>query len=217
MHADDQTVLVPPMSGRNMAVHAGNVVEIIDLEGCQVGDFWAIDAGDPTRWLSTVHTRDALERLFPRIGDHFVDQRYEPILRFLADTSPGRHDMLYPACNPALYARQGLPGHPNCADNFVQAATATGTAPSSVPDPVNLFQNSMPGPHGEITVRPAVSRPGDRVSLLALREAVVVLTACAVDFWPTNGDRCTALLLERRPRSTQPNSTPGCRAPERPT
>ena len=36
------------------------------------------------------------------------------------------------------------------------------------------------------------------MSLVALRDVVVVLTACAVDFAPTNGERCTSLLIERQ-------------------
>jgi uncharacterized protein len=189
---------VPAMSGRGVAVAAGDVVVVTDVEGRQVGDLWAVDAADHGRWLSTGHTRDVLERLFPRVGESFVDQRYEPILRLRADTSPGAHDMLFPACNPALYERAGLPGHPSCAENFAAAAGAAGVRLPTLPDPVNLFQNSAPGPDGELPVRPPASRAGDRVSLVALRDVVVVLTACAVDFAPTNGDRCTSLLLERQ-------------------
>ena len=103
--------------------------------------------------------------------------------------------MLFPACNPALYEREGLVGHANCADNARTAATQHGIALPALPDPVNLFQNSAPEPDGSLPVRPATSRPGDRVSLQALRQVVVVLTACAVDFWPTNGVACTALLI----------------------
>jgi uncharacterized protein len=188
-------MLVPAMAGRAVAVSAGEALDIVDVDGSQVGDLWVFDAVDHTRWLSTAHTRDTLERLFPNLGESFVDQRYEPILRFVADTSPGHHDMLFPACNPALYEREGLAGHANCADNARTAAAEHGIAPPMLPDPVNLFQNSAPEPDGRLPVRPAASRPGDRVSLQALRHVVVVLTACAVDFWPTNGAACTALLI----------------------
>jgi uncharacterized protein len=198
---------VPAMAGRSIAVAAGDVLDITDVEGSQVGDLWLIDAADHTRWMSTAHTRDALERLFPLVGESFVDQRYEPMARFVADTSDGHHDMLFPACSPALYAREGLTGHANCADNFVSAASAAGIRLPTVPDPVNLFQRSTPQPDGRLPVRPAASRPGDRVSLQVLRDAVVVLTACAVDFWPTNGSRCTSLLLQR-----QSGTTPGTNA-----
>jgi len=65
-----------------------------------------------------VMIRDRCERLFPALGEEFRDQHGEPILRLVRDTSPGVHDMLFPACDPAMYASRGLPGHPNCRDNF---------------------------------------------------------------------------------------------------
>jgi uncharacterized protein YcgI (DUF1989 family) len=49
-------------------VREGELVRVIDVEGQQVGDLWVIDADDHDRWLSTSHTRDRLERLFPRVG-----------------------------------------------------------------------------------------------------------------------------------------------------
>jgi len=73
---------------------------------------------DHGRWLSCGHTRDRIERLFPAIGEDFRDQLGDPILRLAGDTSPGVHDMLFPACDPAMYAAQGLAAHVNCRDNF---------------------------------------------------------------------------------------------------
>lgn len=192
------SVIVPAQQGRAVLVRAGEAVEVVDVEGAQVADVWAIDAGDHARWLSTSHTRDLLERLFPRVGECFVDQRYEPIMEIAGDTSPGPHDMLFPACNPALYEREGLAGHANCADNFRAAAAAHGVALPALPDPVNLFQNSAPGPDGKLAVLAARSRPGDGVTLRAARDVLVVVTACAVDFWPTNGDRCGPLRITVR-------------------
>jgi uncharacterized protein len=193
-----RSVLVPPKSGRAIQIRAGEIVDVIDIDGNQVGDLWAIDAVDHRRWLSTSHTRDKLERLLPFVGESFVDQQYDPILELVADTSPGIHDMLFPACNPALYAREGLAGHVNCADNFLAAARTVDVALPVLPDPVNLFQNSRPGHEGELTVRRATSRPGDSVSLRATRDVILVLTSCAVDFWPTNGDQCSSLRLDLR-------------------
>jgi uncharacterized protein YcgI (DUF1989 family) len=82
----------------------------------------------------------------------------------------------------------------NCLDNFVAAASLP-----VVPDPVNVFQNSDPAPDGTLTVDTAASRPGDSASFRAMRDVLVVLTACAVDHWPTNGIRCTPLELQIGP------------------
>lgn len=193
------TLLVPAQRGRAVGAREGAVVRVVDVEGQQVGDLWVIDAADHDRWLSTSHTRDRLERLFPRVGERFTDQLGEPILEFAADDSPGRHDMLFPPCDRWLYERRGLLDHPNCLDNFVAAAATVGVSLPVVPDPVNVFQNSNPTPDGTLDVAAAASRPGDSASFRALRDVLVVLTACAVDDSPINGTRCTPLELQVGP------------------
>jgi uncharacterized protein YcgI (DUF1989 family) len=60
-------------------------------------DMRAVDATDHRRWLPVSHTRDRCERLFPPVGGQFCDQRGEPVLDLASDTSPGVHDMLFPA------------------------------------------------------------------------------------------------------------------------
>jgi uncharacterized protein YcgI (DUF1989 family) len=192
-------VIVPPRAGRAAAAGSGALIAVVDVGGHQVGDLWAVDAADHGRWLSPGHTRDRCERLFPALGEEFRDQHGEPILRLVRDTSPGVHDMLFPACDPAMYASRGLPGHPNCRDNFLAAAASAGITLPVVPDPVNLFQNSGPQPDGRLLVGRAAARPGDAISFVALRDVVVILTSCAVDYPPLNDGRCTPLRIEITP------------------
>ncbi|MFF0447923.1 DUF1989 domain-containing protein [Streptomyces sp. NPDC004609] len=199
MTGHTRTVTVPAQEGRAFGAAAGDLVEIVDVEGHQVGDLWVIDAADHGRWLSTSHTRDRLERMFPRPGEQFTDQFREPIAEFVADTSPGSHDMLFPPCNRWLYESEGLMDHPNCHDNFITSAASAGVVLPVVPDPVNIFQNSAPEPDGTLDVLTAASEAGDSVTLRILRDAVVVLTACSVDYWPTNNMKCTPLLARVGP------------------
>jgi uncharacterized protein YcgI (DUF1989 family) len=192
-----RSLLVAPQSGQAVAVSRGELVRVVDVDGHQVGDMWAADAADPSCWLSPGHTRDRRERLFPRVGEQFTDSRGAPILELATDTSPGVHDMLFPPCDRWMYESRGLPGHPNCHDNFLAAVSGAGISPpSAVPDPVNLFQNSVPQPDGSLQVGVAASRAGDAVSFLALRDIVLVLTACSVDYWPLNNGRCTPLQIQ---------------------
>jgi uncharacterized protein len=198
----DRVVLVPGQSGCAIRARRGELVAVADVQGGQVGDLWAVDADDQGRWLSAGHTRDRCERLFPAVGEDFRDQHGDPILRLAADTSPGVHDMLFPACDPPMYAARGLPGHPNCRDNFMAAAVSAGLSLPVVPDPVNLFQNSAPQADGRLVIGAAVSRPGDAVSFLALRDVVIIVTACAVDYPPLNYGRCTPLQIQITPATT---------------
>ncbi len=101
------------------------------------------------------------------VGGQFCDQRGEPVLELVADSSPGLHDTLFPPCDRWLYETRGLPGHPNCRDNFLAAAASAGISLPVVPDPVNVFQNSGPRPDGRLAVGVAASRPGDAVSFAA--------------------------------------------------
>ena len=193
-----RAVIVAAQSGQAVSVARGEMVTVVDVGGHQVGDMWAIDAADTGWWLSTGHTRDRCERLFPAVGEQFCDQRGEPILQLVADTSPGLHDMLFPPCDRWLYESHGLPGHPNCRDNFLAALSSGGISLPVVPAPVNLFQNSGPQPDGRLLVGTAASRPGDAISFLARRDLVVVLTACSVDYPPLNDGHCGPLRIEVR-------------------
>jgi uncharacterized protein YcgI (DUF1989 family) len=189
--------LIPPQSGTARRVPAGSLVRVVDVEGTQVADLWALAAADTSEWLSTGHTRSATGRLFPRVGESFVTNRRRPILRLVEDTSPGVHDMLYPPCDERLLRELGLEGpHPSCRDNFARALRALGIEAVVVPDSVNLFQNSPPEVGGAIPIADALSRAGDSVLLETLCDAIVVVTACSVDVPPGNGLRCTAIGLE---------------------
>lgn len=84
-------VTVRPQSGRAISVVRGELVRVVDVDGHQVGDMWAIDAADRGRWLSASHTRDRCERLFSAVGEPLRDQYGQPILQLAADTSPGVH------------------------------------------------------------------------------------------------------------------------------
>jgi len=192
---DTEIVHIPAYSGRTVAVQAGQLVTVTDVEGQQVGDLWAFDASDPSRWLSTSHTRDRLERLFPALGQSFTDQCGEPILEYVTDTSPGRHDMLFAPCDRWLCEAHGLTDHPNCRDSFLAAAGAAGLEVRAVPDPVNVFMDVAISANGTLEVLPAASAAGDHVTFRARRPLILVLTACSVDYWVTNGDRCTALTI----------------------
>ena len=197
--AGRRKLLVGPQSGLAVRVGAGGLVRVVDVAGHQVADMWVIDAADPGRWLSAGHTRDRGERLFPRPGEHFCDQYGTPILELVADTSPGLHDMLFPPCDRWLYESRGLPGHPNCRDNFLAAVAAEGLSLPVVPDPANLFQNSAPQPDGTLAIATAASRPGDAVSFRAQRDSVFVLTSCSVDYPPLNGGHCSPLRIQITP------------------
>ena len=56
---------VPASEARTARVAAGERFRILNVEGCQCVDFWAIVADDTTEWASAEHTRVENSRLFP--------------------------------------------------------------------------------------------------------------------------------------------------------
>lgn len=121
---------IPAQEGQGFWVSKGQTFRVIDPEGQQVADLWAIsvNAGE-SDWLSTSQTRDITERLFPATGESFYSEKGVPLLTFVKDNSPCPHDMLFPACNPGLYKRAGLLNHPNCRDNMLSALQRADISP----------------------------------------------------------------------------------------
>lgn len=187
---------IPPQEGGGFWVAKGQTFSVIDPEGQRVADLWAISINaDEIDWLSTSQTRDITERLFPTIGESFYSENANPLLTLVQDNSPCPHDMLFPACNRGLYERAGLPDHPNCRDNMLGALLKADITLPIVPDPVNFFQRSEPQADGKLEVLASNNPPGGNVVLLAETDLYVVVTACSVDFHPTNGGHCTGIQI----------------------
>jgi uncharacterized protein len=193
-------VIVEAQTGKALRVGAGALVSVIDIEGTQVGDMFAVSIEDPSEHLSPAHTRSINRTLFPEIGQSFMSNRGRPILTYVADTSPGHHDMLFAPCGPAVYRLKfGVEGwHPSCEENFKLAVKALSFDVSTIPDPVNIFQNS-PLIDGTLVLKRAETQPGNRFTVRAEMDLVFVLTACSSDLAPTNGGRCTSLGIEISP------------------
>jgi uncharacterized protein YcgI (DUF1989 family) len=191
-------VVVPPQSGRVVRVARGSVIRISDPRGQQVADTWAI-ARDGRQWLSTSQTRAHTARLFPVPGQRFLTNAARPILTLVEDGSPGPHDMLYPPCDAEEYAAAGYPDHPSCRQNFVDALAAAGMQLPVVPDPLNLFQNSPPRHDGSLDVLASRNPPGGYVVLRAELDLLLIVTACSVDTYPTNGWVCTEIHIDIAP------------------
>jgi uncharacterized protein len=189
-------VVVPAGAGRAVWLRSGEHLRVVDVEGGQVGDLFAFAAGDPGEYLSASHTRTSTSTLFPRIGDHFMTNRRRPILTLVADTSPGVHDMLIAACDPARYRALGDSDHDSCAVNMRNALAQIGLSSDIVPQPVNLFMNIPVGDDGELSWLPALSRPGDSVTFTAAIDCVVVVSACPMDLNSINGERLTPLAID---------------------
>lgn len=188
--------VIPAGAGRAVRVGRGGQIRLTDVEGGQVGDLFAFPAAGMGEYLSASHTRTSTGRLFPRIGEQFVTDRRRPILRLVADTSPGVHDMLIAACDAERYAMLGAAEHASCADNLRAALASLDLSTDVVPQPVNVFMNIPVEADGGLSWRPATSRPGDAITFEAVMDCVVVVSACPMDLNSINGARPTPLAVE---------------------
>jgi uncharacterized protein len=183
-------ITIPAGAGRAVTVAAGGHAHIVNTLGGQVVDFWALALPGATSYLSTSHTRLAIGRIFPGPGDVLVDNRRRPMLRVLADTSPGGHDTLIPPCDAQRYADLGYVGeHRSCVANFCEAVAGHGLPEVPVPDPVNLFMSVPVAADGSLTLMPSAAGPGSEIVLEALRDVLLVLSACPQDLVPISGQR----------------------------
>ncbi|GHG03555.1 MULTISPECIES: DUF1989 domain-containing protein [Amycolatopsis] len=188
---------VPAREGRAVRVGAGDLVRVSTPEGAQVGDLFAFVSADAAEHLSAAHTRGHVDRLFPHVREQFVTTRRRPVLTLVEDTSPGRHDMLIPACDPARYRNLGHHGeHASCAENLVTALRGLDIEITTVPQPVNLFMDITPNAGGDLEWRSSPAAPGATVSFRAELDCVVVVSACPQDLVGINGHEPGPLVIE---------------------
>jgi uncharacterized protein YcgI (DUF1989 family) len=179
---------IPARRGKAVHLRRGQTVRVVNTRGQQVVDTWAFGAGDIAEFMSMEHSRVAIGRIIPGIGDTLVTNRRQPILTLTEDTSGGIHDTLFAACDRWRYEGLGCTGyHDNCTDNLAAALAELGLVPPETPAPLNLFMNIPVIDGNRVEIRPPVSTPGSHVSLRAEADCIVAFSACPQDIVPING------------------------------
>ena len=179
---------IPARHGRAVRLRRGQSVRVINTRGQQVVDTWAFRADDIAEFMSMEHSRVAIGRIIPGIGDTLVTNRRQPILTLTADTSGGIHDTLFAACDRWRYELLGCAGyHDNCTDNLAAGLAELGLVPPRTPCPLNLFMNIPVIDGSRIEIRPPVSTPGSHVTFRAELDCIVAFSACPQDIVPVNG------------------------------
>jgi uncharacterized protein YcgI (DUF1989 family) len=173
--------------GTAVPLAAGQRLRIVNLNGGQVVDMWAVNPDDPDERMSMEHTRASLSKLVPSVGDRLFSSRRRAVLELVQDTSPGVHDTLIAACDPERYRQLGgSEDHASCAANFHAALAEHGLTIHRVPSPLNLFMNIPWDPDGGLEFAPSPARAGDSVTFEAVLDVIVVLSACPMDLNPIN-------------------------------
>ncbi|MFN8160814.1 MAG: urea carboxylase-associated family protein [Solirubrobacterales bacterium] len=189
------SVTVPAREARVVRVAAGQVLEVVDLEGRQVGDLAAWMAANPAEYLSPGHTLSCLTKLVPEEGDEIFSNHRRPLLRILRD-EVGTHDLIVPCCDPERYSRDyGLDDHPSCLRSLQAALESEGLDLRLDGEQCwNVFMNNVHEGNRIVTHEPGHG-PGAKISMEVLEDLVVALSACPQDLSPCNAYRPTPMEL----------------------
>lgn len=175
------------------------MVKVINTYGSQVVDFWAFNSEDLGEFMSMEHTRAALERTIPRVGDGMLTNKRRRILTITEDTSPGIHDTLIASCDVYRYELLGHKGyHDNCTDNLANVLKMLGLERVAHPCPFNIFMNIPVSEDSSLAFKPSLTRPGDAITFRMEMDAVVAFSACPQDIVPINGGSVRDAHLEIR-------------------
>ena len=179
---------IPARRGKALHLRRGQKARVVNTKGQQVVDTWAFNAADLSEFMSMEHSRVAMGRIIPAIGDALVTNRRRPILTLVEDNSGGIHDTLFAACDRWRYELLGCDGyHDNCTDNLATAMRELGRAAAETPAPLNLFMNIPVLDGNRVEARPPVSTLGSHVTLRAEMDCIIAFSACPQDMIPING------------------------------
>lgn len=186
---------VPSSEARAVRVRKGQVVQIVDLEGQQVGDLVAYRADDPEEYLSPAHTCSCLVKLVPAVGDELYSNHRTPLMRILRD-DVGTHDLVVPCCDPERYSRDyDIHDHPSCLAGLTAGLAAFGSDwPVRGELAWNVFMNNRLEDGRIVTYEPEHGA-GASIDLEALEDLVVCLVACPQDLSPCNAFNPTDMAI----------------------
>ncbi len=190
-----EEVVVPAREARTIEVGRGQILEVVDLEGQQVGDMAVWMADDPAEYMSPSHTISSLGKLVPVVGDSILSNHRRPLLKILRD-DVGRHDLVVPCCDPERYSIDyGDPDHGSCLASLEQALEG-----DSLDLPLrgemcwNVFMNNQIEDGKVVTYEPP-HPAGSLIEMEALEDLVVALSACPQDISAVNAYDPTPMAL----------------------
>ena len=189
-------VFVPAREGRGVRVAAGQVLDIIDVEGHQVGDLVAWFADDPTEYMSPTHTVSCNASIQLKTGSQVFSNRRNPVFTIVRDDVE-RHDIVVPCCDRQRFERDyGLPDHPHCLGNLEQGRDLLQVQFDLRGEMAwNVFMHNRITDDLTVVTDRAAHEAGATISLHAHHDLVVILSACPQDLTPCNDFNPTSMMM----------------------
>ncbi len=192
-------IVVPAKEGRGLHMKAGQLLDIVDLDGQQVGDLVAWRRDDPSEYMSPTHTVSCNTSIMLRKGSRLFTNHRNPIFSIVRDDVE-RHDIIVPCCDHERFAHDfGIHDHPHCLGNLIQARDLLGEKVELHGEWAwNVFMHNHVTPEGKVVTDAAVHPAGSTITLRAEMDAVVLLSACPQDLTPCNAFNPTPMKLVLR-------------------
>jgi uncharacterized protein YcgI (DUF1989 family) len=197
-----EEIIVPAKEGRGVYVSEGQLLDIVDVEGHQVGDIVAWLRDDPSEYMSPTHTVSCNASVALKTGSQVFSNRRNPVFTIVKDDVE-KHDIVVPCCDHERYLRDyGLTDHPHCLGNLEQARELLGEDYELHGENAwNVFMHNRVEPDGSVVTDPAAHSAGATITLRAHHDLVVLLSACPQDLTPCNDFNPTPMMLRVRDES----------------
>lgn len=173
---------IEPQTGTAFILPKDHFLTVIDPQGGQVSDMVCFALADKREKLSAGKTMDFEESLLLTTGNYLWSNRGRKLMQIVQDTN-GRNDILLAPCSPETFQimYNNHDPHPSCFVNLHTNLAAFGLAPDDIPTAFNIFMNVQFTTEGKLSVLKPTTRPGDHLTLKALDDLIIGLTACSAE------------------------------------
>lgn len=192
-----QNYIIKPQTGVSFIVKAGQFIKVIDIEGKQVADFFAIVESDKTEYFSAGVTLDCNANFYLKEQDFIYSNKFNKILQIIEDNVK-THDLIHPTCSQRMYEVQynETKPHPSCHQNIKDSLKEFDVDYSILMTPFNIFMNTQIKENGDIVVERPISKPGDFILLKSYVDLIISVAACSVTQSSCNDFRAKPIGVE---------------------
>jgi urea carboxylase-associated protein 1 len=180
---------IPANKPWSRIIRKGEILRIIDLEGCQAVDTLFYNAHDTAERYSAQDTILTQGGPYVTTGTRLMSNEGR-VLGVVVGDSCGRHDTSAGACsceaNTVRFGHQTRYMHA-CRENFLVAVSCHGMSKRDIVPNINFFMNVPIEPDGKLAIVDGVSHPGDHVDILATMDVIAMISNCPQINNPCNG------------------------------